>query len=305
MRQNKLFKFMRVAQSFAQEFSKDPSTKVGAVFIDPTDYSILSHGYNGMPRGVDESIPERQERPLKYSYYEHAERNAIYNLVRRHLKNTIVLSTEQPSISCARALIAVGATSVYFPMPKQETPELEIVMTLFAETGVSVGYVLDGAIQEAPSRHTRKLNQFVAHAQHLRATLAKDPRANATLFLSPDDYTIVTTGYSGMPRGADESCTERYTEEHRDMWVEGSIRNAVYNAARPLLKGSAVAVTATTCVECARALAAVGVAEAAYVEPSAEMASRWGNSFKTALAMLEELGVQITKVTQEQLDNDK
>lgn len=305
MRQDKLFKFMRVAQNFAQEFSKDQSTKVGAFFLDPDDYSILSHGYNGMPRGVDESVPERQERPLKYSFYEHAERNAIYNLVRRQLGKSIVLSTEQPSVSCARALIAVGAQAVYFPAPLVETPELNIVLTLFAETGVQVGYVFGNEIQAPPSRHISKLNQFVAHAQHIRTTLAKDPQANATLFLSPDDYTILTTGYSGMPRGADESRKERYGLPARDMWVEGSIRNAVYNAARPLLKGSTAVVTATTCVECARAVAAVGAAEAAYVEPSAELVSRWGRSFETALEMLEELGVRTIKVTQEQLEGQE
>jgi len=57
--------------------SKDESTQVGAVIVGK-GHEILSTGYNSFPRGLDDSRPERQERPHKYPYFEHAERNAIY-----------------------------------------------------------------------------------------------------------------------------------------------------------------------------------------------------------------------------------
>jgi len=36
------------------EWSKDPSTKVGAVAVDPDSRAVLSTGYNGLPRGVED-----------------------------------------------------------------------------------------------------------------------------------------------------------------------------------------------------------------------------------------------------------
>ena len=70
-------RFMDVAKLVAT-WSKDTSTKVGAVVVGP-DKEIRSTGYNGLVRGVDDNIPERMERPTKYDFFEHAERNAVYN----------------------------------------------------------------------------------------------------------------------------------------------------------------------------------------------------------------------------------
>jgi dCMP deaminase len=47
-----------------------------------SDRLIRSVGYNGFVRGVDDDIASRHERPAKYSWIEHAERNAIYNAAR-------------------------------------------------------------------------------------------------------------------------------------------------------------------------------------------------------------------------------
>lgn len=61
--------------------SKDQSTKYGAVIVGP-DHEIRSTGYNSFPRGVNDNLSERQKRPEKYLWFEHAERNAIYNAAR-------------------------------------------------------------------------------------------------------------------------------------------------------------------------------------------------------------------------------
>lgn len=293
MRQDKSHNFMQVARFYAQTFSKDPSTKVGAVLVDPVDFTQLTQGYNGMPRGVDETKPERQERPLKYAFYEHAERNAIYNLARPQLKASIAVTTSVPSLSCARALISVGAREVYFPVPDEVSEELNVALALFKETGVQVGYYSPTGVLASleDGRHRRKLEQYIEFAKALPTALAKDPHASSTLFLSPGDYTQLAQGYSGMPRGSDDRQKERYLGELRHMWVESSVRNAIYNCVRPQLKGSTAIVTATTCVECARALAAVGVKEIVYHEPDEGFKQRWGDSIQVALDVLTELGV--------------
>ena len=56
--------------------SKDPSTKVGAVVVDP-ERRVVGTGYNGFPRGVNDSEERYQNRELKYELVVHAEINAI------------------------------------------------------------------------------------------------------------------------------------------------------------------------------------------------------------------------------------
>lgn len=61
--------------------SKDKYTQIGAVIVGK-DGEIVSTGYNSFPRGLDDGLDYRQERPEKYYWFEHAERNAIYNAAR-------------------------------------------------------------------------------------------------------------------------------------------------------------------------------------------------------------------------------
>jgi len=95
--------------------SKDESTKIGAVIVG-RDNEIISTGYNSFPRGLDDSLTERQERPEKYFWIEHAERNAIYNAARIgvSLKNsTIYLTSGLPCMDCARGIVNSGIIKVY------------------------------------------------------------------------------------------------------------------------------------------------------------------------------------------------
>jgi dCMP deaminase len=98
----------------ANLFSKDESTKVGALFIMPQTYEILTLGYNGMPRGINEKDEERWARPTKYDFTEHAERNAIFNAARTgtSLLGSICVVTLFPCCDCARGIIQSGAKMV-------------------------------------------------------------------------------------------------------------------------------------------------------------------------------------------------
>ena len=59
-------------------WSKDPSTKVGAVVIG-NNGEVLSQGYNGFPRGIKDTPQRLKDREKKYNLVVHAEMNAIYN----------------------------------------------------------------------------------------------------------------------------------------------------------------------------------------------------------------------------------
>lgn len=59
-------------------WSKDPSSKIGAVAIGENG-QVLSTGYNGFPRGIEDSEARLYDRETKYSMIVHAEMNVIYN----------------------------------------------------------------------------------------------------------------------------------------------------------------------------------------------------------------------------------
>lgn len=106
------YRFMEVAKLVAT-WSKDPSTKTGAIVVGP-DREIRATGYNGLVRGVDDNKPERMERPTKYDFFEHSERNAIYNacLTGTSLKGCVLYATHPPCTDCTRAIIQSGIRMV-------------------------------------------------------------------------------------------------------------------------------------------------------------------------------------------------
>lgn len=140
---SKLSKYYKLAKYMAELFSKDPSTKVGAIILNPESHQILSTGYNGMPRKVDESIVQRWTRPAKYKFVEHAERNALYNAGRcgTSVAGAIAIVTHYPCHDCARGLIQSGIKTVVTTSPPDDPNWNEswgISKMLFEEVGVEV-----------------------------------------------------------------------------------------------------------------------------------------------------------------------
>lgn len=106
--------FLNIAEAIKLK-SKDQSTQIGAVIVG-TNNEIRSTGYNSFPRGLDDNKPERQERPQKYDWIEHAERNTIYNAARVGIPidgSVMYLTSGLPCCDCARAIINSGIQKVY------------------------------------------------------------------------------------------------------------------------------------------------------------------------------------------------
>lgn len=145
---NKLRQFMVMSRA-AASLSKDRSTKLGAIILGP-GFEIRAMGYNGFPRGVNDEIESRHERPIKYEYTEHAERNAIYNAARVGTPlDGCRLLLESPigiCCPCARGIINVGIRQVVILRGEDSDKERQlrwedndpIVIEMFAEAGVEV-----------------------------------------------------------------------------------------------------------------------------------------------------------------------
>jgi dCMP deaminase len=126
--------------------SKDRSTKVGCVIVGP-DNEVRSTGYNSFPRGINDDSPERHERPEKYLWTEHAERNAIYNAARfgTPLKGCRAYLPWFPCMDCARALVQAGVVEVIGAVRAGERWDGEFARAkvLLKEAGVAIRFVCE------------------------------------------------------------------------------------------------------------------------------------------------------------------
>ncbi|MBI2062677.1 MAG: CMP deaminase [Candidatus Yanofskybacteria bacterium] len=124
-------RFLALAEHIAQ-WSKDPSTKTGAVIVDPNN-RVVSIGYNGFPRGVND-LPERLEnREIKYKIIVHCERNAL--LFAREPVVGYRLYT-WPFMSCAPCtamVIQAGIAEVVAPVSDNSRwiEDFKLAQTLF------------------------------------------------------------------------------------------------------------------------------------------------------------------------------
>lgn len=99
--------------NLVSRWTKDRSQGVGAVLVGP-GREILATGYNGIPRGLADDIEARHERPEKYLWAEHAERNAVYNAARVGVSTmgATAYLTGLPCMDCGRALIQAGIARI-------------------------------------------------------------------------------------------------------------------------------------------------------------------------------------------------
>ena len=108
--------FMGIASLSALR-SKDPNTQVGACIVD-SDKKVVSIGYNGMPRHVDEeelTWNKGEGLDSKYLYVCHAEFNAILNTRNGAALNGCTLYvTLFPCNECAKAIIQTGIKEIVY-----------------------------------------------------------------------------------------------------------------------------------------------------------------------------------------------
>ena len=122
--------------------SKDPSTKVGAIIVDE-DRRVVSLGYNGLPRGVEDSQDRLTNRDLKYKLIVHAERNALL-FARGSIKGCSIYTYPMlPCAVCASMVIQSGIKKVVAPVsdnPRWQE-DIALYMQLFGEAGVQVEFI--------------------------------------------------------------------------------------------------------------------------------------------------------------------
>ncbi len=137
-------RFMKLAHHIAS-WSKDPSTKVGAVTTSRK--AILGLGYNGFPVGCDDAEGLYRDRAQKYPRVVHAEMNALLQTDRLRVNEHITLyATLASCADCAGPIINFGISRVVFPIVNDEEKERwgysqKIAMQMYEEANVLVDWL--------------------------------------------------------------------------------------------------------------------------------------------------------------------
>ncbi|KRQ99337.1 hypothetical protein CP49_11990 [Bradyrhizobium valentinum] len=149
-------------------WSEDRSRQVGSVIVGSGN-TILGTGYNGLPRKVSADYEARHSRENgeKYLWFEHAERNAIYNMARAGVSTVgcRMYVNNFPCADCARAIVQSGIVQLNSFTPNMMDANFarhySVAETMLFESGVEVRLFQkeDASLAEARKRFCTAIEQ--------------------------------------------------------------------------------------------------------------------------------------------------
>ena len=135
-------RFLKLAEHIST-WSKDPSSKIGAVIVDK-NRRIVSTGYNGFAVGVDDTTERLENRDIKYKIVLHGEENAIL-FAKQNLEGcSLYVSGLPPCAHCASLIIQSGIKNVYAwdrEIPDRWKESVYLTKKIFEEAGVSLTFI--------------------------------------------------------------------------------------------------------------------------------------------------------------------
>ncbi|WP_394460522.1 deoxycytidylate deaminase [Roseateles sp. BYS180W] len=156
--------FMGVALLAASR-SKDARKRNGAC-IASADFKILGVGYNGLPRGCNDTDPsywmDQDDDPVhsRHSYIVHAEVNAILNCVVLPLTGSTIYTTQFPCPRCTQSIIQVGIREVVYLDKKEHQLALNTAsQKMLDDAGVAVRALRDA--QPMSAQWCKSLEGFI------------------------------------------------------------------------------------------------------------------------------------------------
>ncbi len=107
-------RFLRIVDEVTS-WSKDPSTKCGAIIVRP-DRSIVSFGYNNFPAGIGDKPSRLNHRETKYELVVHSETNALL-FARENVEGYTMYASTVPCCRCAMNIIQAKIAKVICRAP--------------------------------------------------------------------------------------------------------------------------------------------------------------------------------------------
>lgn len=141
--------YIKLAYSIAEK-SKDTSSKIGSILVK--NNFITSAGYNGMPIAINDNLSYRYEKPEKYFWFEHSERNAIYAAARNGLNTSgsHLYTLSIPCNDCARGCIQAGVhkityhlqhNNIFISQNDKWAESTKRSLSMFLEAGVEINFL--------------------------------------------------------------------------------------------------------------------------------------------------------------------
>ena len=134
-------RFLELAKHVS-DWSRDPSTKVGAVAVK--DRRVLATGYNGLPRGVADLPGRLNNRDEKYLRTVHAEANIVAQGARFGIDlfgATVYVWAFLPCSNCTTLMIQAGIQRIVvpeLPIPDRWQSNFNLSVEMLREAGVEI-----------------------------------------------------------------------------------------------------------------------------------------------------------------------
>jgi dCMP deaminase len=127
---------------FIASWSKDPSTKCGAVIVNRY-HQIVSIGYNGFPTNIADTEDRLNDRDIKLAITIHAERNALIFAKEDLHGCTLYTWPMQCCSECAAMMIQVGIARHVAPIhvPARWQQSFDLANQIFAEADIQITYI--------------------------------------------------------------------------------------------------------------------------------------------------------------------
>lgn len=256
--------YKQICQSLTK-LSKDNSTKVAAIITNQYG-SVVSIGYNGLPRGFDDSNLNYQNKDLdivdnekvfyKYDLFEHAERNALYNFAKENTKlsevgNYLIIDSIDTAEDL-RAILSSGVKTVFYKKINQDKKFLNLFKhykqyILFIELNID-------NLQSSDNYYFNKANQF-------HELFSQSINKNFAAFFSKE-HSVISIGWDGVPDYIQYSLKKNNNLDLTDKFyhqsaIKNSICNLIANKIGDL--NYSIYATLSPCWHCAYALLASGI----------------------------------------------
>jgi dCMP deaminase len=133
-------RYLALATHISQ-WSKDPSTRVGAVIVRP-DRSVASVGFNGFARGVADAVERYEDRSIKYEIVVHGEVNAVVAAREALHGYTLYTVPFMPCSRCTAIIINAGIKHVVSTTYRMNDPTFNFNLSLTQLYEADVGLTL-------------------------------------------------------------------------------------------------------------------------------------------------------------------
>jgi dCMP deaminase len=137
--------------------------------------------------------------------------------------------------------------------------------------------------------------QALLHQCEVVAQQSPDNNRKVGCIITDSTGQVIVSACNDLIIGAQKT-EARCSKPLKYQWIEHAERNAIYAAARNgiPLAGTTMYINWFPCVECCRCVIQSGISKlVSPTRPDTEH-HRWGESFKTALQMLDEVGIDVT-----------